>query len=227
MAKYAKSKNYIVEVYNNGSLFDEQILEFTDFIYFSVDGLTETLLKELRKGVKYDKLFDSIKQSVKFKEKSALKVCINFTISNKNYEEISLLFNACQSLGIDFLHIQPIANNYSITSEKYSGFSSFIKVNAFNDWKYIVAKYDEKFDFELTIWYPRKQKGFCNWSFTSVYVNKNLDLITCCQRVTRPTIFGNLKRNTFSEIYDGDEMQIFRDLHRSNGYIAICENCPH
>lgn len=227
MAKYAKQKGYTTEIYNNGSLFDESILEFADYLFFSVDGLTKELLEKLRLGIKYDKLFNSIKKAIDYKTKKDFNICINFTISNQNYKEIPLLFKACNELGIDYLHIQPIANNYSINSKKAKSFSEYIKIHKLTNWKYIIEEFNRDFKFNLTIWYPKPTKGFCNWSFSSVYINKNLDVISCCQRVTNPHIFGNLKNTSLKEIYNGKGMSEFRKKHKFNENIPLCNNCPN
>jgi len=228
MAKYAKEKGYILEVYNNGSLFNKEILQYVDYIYFSVDALTKELIQNLRKGVKYDKLFDSIRESVKFRDefKNTLQVNINFTISNKNYKEIPLLFDACSSLDVNLLQIQAMANNYSLNSEKYIDFSSFIKENSFNNWKYIIENYNNEYKFSLTIWYPRKLKGFCNWTFSSLYITKDLNIISCCHKVTNPLIFGNLKNKNLDEILKSEQIINFREKHISNENIPLCNNCP-
>lgn len=227
MTKYAKEQGFITEVYNNGSLFDEKILDYTDYIFFSVDGLTKELLEELRGGVKYDKLFSSIKKSVEYKSKINLKICINFTISDQNYKEIPLLFKACNELGIDYLHIQAMANNYSVNGEKAISFSKYIDEHKFEDWKFIIEEYNSDFKFNLTIWYPKPSKGFCHWTFSSLYINKNLDVISCCQRVTEPHIFGNLKTASLNEIYNSKGMYDFREKHKLNKNIPLCNNCPN
>lgn len=229
MAKYAKEKGYLLEVYNNGSMFKEEILKFADFIYFSVDAFDEELIKVLRKGVKYDKLFDSIKQSVIYRDKikSSLKVMINFTISNKNYKEIPLLFEACQTLNINLVQIQAIANNYSNNTLKYQQFSEFIKNNSFEDWKFIIDNYNRNYNFSLTLWYPRKLKGFCNWTFSSLYVTKDLNIISCCHKVTKPMIFGNLKKEKLNDILSSSKLLNFRKDQIENNYISLCEKCPY
>ncbi len=228
MAKYAKEKGYITEIYNNGSLFKEEILKYADYIFFSVDGLTKELLSNLRSGVKYDKLFSAIKRSVEYKKNNPnINVCINFTISNQNYKEIPLLFDFCQDFSIDYLYIQAISNNYSIKSEKRSILSKYLEENRFTNWKYIIEHYNDKFDFNLTIWYPRKSKGFCHWTFSSMYINKNQEVISCCQRVPNPLVFGSLKTKSLKDIYESDKMTKFRIIHELNKDIPLCNNCPY
>lgn len=229
MVKYAKNRGYILEVYNNGSMFKSEILEFVDYIYFSVDAVNEELIKQLRKGVKYDKLFDSINDSINYRDvvNSNLKVMINFTISNKNYEEIPLLFQLCDTLKINLLQIQAMANNYSNDSQKYDSFSHFIEKNSFTDWKYIVDSYSKDFNFSLTIWYPRELKGFCNWTFSSLYITKDMYIISCCHKVTKPLIFGNLKINNFDEILSSKKIIDFKKSQLEKSYISLCEKCPY
>ena len=229
MIKYAKNKGYILEVYNNGSMFKTEILEFVDYIYFSVDAINQKLIKEIRKGVKYDKLFDSINESIKYRDKnnSSLKIMINFTISNKNYQEIPLLFELCNTLKINLLQIQAMANNYANNSPKYQNFSHFIEKNSFTNWKYIIDKYNSDYKFSLTIWYPRKLKGFCNWTFSSLYITKDLNIISCCHKVTNPMIFGNLKKEKLNDILSSSKLLNFRKDQIENNYISLCEKCPY
>jgi pyrroloquinoline quinone biosynthesis protein E len=225
MVKYTKEKGYYVEVYNNGSLFDKDILPYIGEVNFSVDGADEEMLKEIRKGVQVDKLFDNIRLAVKLRK--SYKVNINFTANQTNYKDIKRLYKICQELEIDALYIQGTSNNYATNSAMYRSFSKYIKNNTQIDWNFITNSYDRSFDFSLLIWYPRKMKGFCPWTFSNVYINKNSEVISCCQKVTEPTIFGNLKDKGFNEIYNSKAMNNFRQNHIKNANIDICNNCPN
>jgi len=227
MAKYAKEKGYYTEVYNNGSLFDQAILPYIGEINFSVDSPDKELLSSIRKGIKIDKLFESIKVAVKNKTKYDYKVNINFTANYKNYKDIKNLYDLANELNIDELYIQATANNYSPQSIQYMEFKKFVKKNKLIDWKFIAEQYKKTDKFKLTIWYPRKMKSFCSWTFSNVYINKNSEIISCCQKVTNPTIFGDLKQKNFADIYNGEKMKNFRYKHINKQNINICNNCPY
>ncbi|QOG12161.1 radical SAM/SPASM domain-containing protein [Arcobacter sp. FWKO B] len=227
MAKYAKEKGFYVEVYNNGSLFDSSIIPYIDEVNFSVDSPDDKLLLEIRKGVSIDKLFDNIKKAVKEKEKHYFHVNINFTANYKNYQNIRKLYDLANILKIDKLHIQATSNNYAIDSVKYQHFKEFVDKNNLIDWEHIVNSYCKDDSFSLTIWYPRKMQGFCSWGFSNIYVTKNCDIIQCCQKVTKPLVFGNLKQSNFNDIYNSKEMCRFREKHIRQVNIPLCEECPN
>ena len=89
-----------------------------------------------------------------------------------------------------------------------------------------IENYNNEYKFSLTIWYPRKLKGFCNWTFSSLYITKDLNIISCCHKVTNPLIFGNLKNKNLDEILKSEQIINFREKHISNENIPLCNNCP-
>lgn len=221
MAKYAKEKGLFVEIYNNGSLFDEKILNYVDLLVFSVDSPDETILKKLRKGVNPSRLFENIKKAISINKTT---VAVNFTVNSLNYRQIKRLYDLCEVLGVDKLFIQGTNNNYSPESPSYVNFKRKLKEISEVNWKYIVDAYTDKYSFELTIWYPRKLKGFCSWGFSNFYVNVDGKVITCCQRVTNPLVFGDLTEEIFETIYNN--MEFFRRAHKQNLELKICDTCP-
>lgn len=221
MAKYAKEKGFFVEIYNNGSLFKEDILDYIDLLVFSLDSPDEEQLKKLRKGVNPSKLIENIKKAVSSKKTT---VAINFTVNSLNYIHIEKLYEMCEILGIDKLFIQGTNNNYSPESPSYIKFHKKLKEISEVDWKYIVDSYTDEYSFELTIWYPRKLKGFCSWGFSNFYVNVDGKVITCCQRVTNPLVFGDLTKESFETIYNN--MEFFREAHKQDLELKICDTCP-
>jgi len=223
MAKYAYKKGFYVEVYNNGSLFNPEVLKYTGEVNFSVDAIDEELLKEIRKNVKTSILFENIKLAIK--NKKDCKININFTVNYKNYKQAPKLFEFADLVGIDNVFIQAVANNYYPNSKKYNQFKNFVKKNELIDWEFIVNSYKKNYTFRLTIWYPRKLKGFCAWGFSNIYITSNLDIIQCCQKVTNPIIFGNLLGETFDDTYK--RMEHFRQKHINNEKIFICDSCPY
>lgn len=226
MAKYAKEKGLYVEIYNNGSLFNKEILAYIDEINFSVDSPDENLLAKIRKGIHVDTLYEAILQAIQMRKDFKYSVHINFTANSKNYKEIEKLYALCNDFGVDKLFIQGTSNNYSTGSKKYNEFQNFIAEDEIIDWHYIAHAYSRNQQFELIIWYPRAMKGFCSWSFSNIYITKSLDIISCCQKVTKPIVFGNLLKDTFDSIYFGIAMQQFRDNHITMQNIDICNTCP-
>ena len=93
------------------------------------------------------------------------------------------------------------------------------------DWEYLTYCYTKDYNFSLTIWYPRKMLGFCAWGFSNIYITKDCEIINCCQKVTKPIVFGNLKKESFEEIYS--KMEWFRQKHINKEIIDICKNCPY
>jgi len=227
MAKIAHSRGYLVEVYNNGSKFDKNILPYVSELFFSLDAVDETLLKTVRKGINKDLVIENIKTAIDYRDSyKTLKVNINFCIHAQNQGEIEHILPLCQALEIDHLHIQTVSNNYATNSESYDSFTPYVHKSHQINWSHIINFYTKEYNFSLTIWYPRKLKGFCNWTFSSLYVNKNMDVISCCQKVTNPLIFGNTKEMNILDIYNSEKMSAFRDAHLKGEYLELCERCP-
>lgn len=227
MAKVAHNRGYSVEVYNNGSKFNPDILPFVSELFFSLDGVDEKLLQNVRKGIHKDLVLDNIREAVEYREiHDTLNVNINFCVSAKNQHEIEHIYPLCHELNIDHLHFQVVSNNYATNGEAYAEFSNYVNQSHRVNWGDAIALYKKSHDFLLTIWYPRKLKGFCNWTFSSLYINKNMDVISCCQKVTDPMVFGNIKKMNIMNIYHSDAMSDFRRAHENGECLTLCEDCP-
>lgn len=229
MLKYAKEKNLFLWNINNGSLFNMKTIHYLDEIWFSLDSVISQELENIRKNIKTNELFETIKNTISYIKKHNLKnkVKIYTAVNKTNWESVEYLYEFCNEYNIDELHINPTVNNYRYDSIKYNNMEKSILENLTIDWNIFSKKYISKnYNFNLTIWYPRREmKGLCVWGFDTIYIDKNSNIISCCRQVTHPIIFGNLANQSFEAIYNGEAMRNFRDNHISNKPLPICDNC--
>ena len=228
MLKLAKEKSFEIEIYTNGSLFDVEALKYADRIRFSIDGVDKNLLKQIRKGINPDIVFENLRKAIKLGKENNCKIGINYTVNHMNFKNIKDFYDFCDLINVDYVNVQSTLNTYYPGSKKYIEMKKFIeKDNKLIDWEFVVNSYTKNYDFELTILYPKKLKGFCSWCFSKIYVTANLDVVQCCNQVTSPIVFGNLKENSVEEIYFSEKMEKFRKKHINNESIFLCDNCPY
>ena len=78
---------------------------------------------------------------------------------------------------------------------------------------------------------PRKtfanEKEVCPFPFYSCVINCDGTVTICCVDWNKKTIIGDLKKNSFEEIWNGDAANKFRKMHlmRERYKNESCKNC--
>lgn len=80
---------------------------------------------------------------------------------------------------------------------------------------------------EETLFPFRKQ--VCPIAFYSMVILANGDVVACCVDWSKKTLIGNLKNETFGEVWHGNKMQSFRrmQLEERRSENEACKNCTY
>ena len=72
-----------------------------------------------------------------------------------------------------------------------------------------------------------EEKQVCAYPFYSLVIKANGDAVACCVDWNKNTKVGNVRDNTFAEIWFGDELREFRRMHleRRRHQNQSCANC--
>ncbi|NQY07571.1 MAG: radical SAM protein, partial [Flavobacteriaceae bacterium] len=89
-------------------------------ITFSLHGVTNETYENMMQKGDFDKFLNVLKLISKVKEKHELKLRINYTFNEDNFEELSSFYEVFDEVDIDILQIRPIVK---IGNTEYNNFS--------------------------------------------------------------------------------------------------------
>ena len=81
--------------------------------------------------------------------------------------------------------------------------------------------------FAVGILRPRSiPKNTCHWIYYSMVIHANGDVVPCCRDTRGKFVMGNLLRQSFNEVWNGDRFKKFRKtLLINQSSISICSLC--
>ena len=122
MIKIAKTKNARVGFTTNATLLDKETSEKLiksglDFIDFSIDGATQEIYEQIRKGAKFHNVINNIKNFIEIKESldsKILSTSITFVMMKRNLHELPSMVELAKKLKVDLL----TAKNFNVLTNK-------------------------------------------------------------------------------------------------------------
>jgi GTP 3',8-cyclase len=211
----AKEFGLDISITTNGVLLNEdkakQILPYLSWIRFSFNGGNAENYAKMH-GIKnkgeFDKLINNIRNAVKLKKELNLGVTLGVqsVCLSENAHLIEGLARLLKEIGVDNFQLKPYShhplskNNYSITDAEWESIGENLKRLEDENFS-IVFRSATKQRIAEGITFP---KCFGNPFFA--LVDANGDIMTCNLFYNRPDyIYGNLNKNTFSEIWQSDK----------------------
>jgi radical SAM protein with 4Fe4S-binding SPASM domain len=208
---YAKNKGVTdVNMHTNGTrLNTKRSTEFInsglDRIIISLDSANKESYEKIRVGAKFEKTYSSVIEFIEIREKLNSKkphIKVNFIDMDENDDE---------------------ERNYFINYWKD-------KANRIGILRYLdFGCYEDSFE-ELYFKdnYKQDNKYCCSeiWRRLSIWSDGTATI--CTRDFNKHESIGNIYENTISEIWLGEKMNKFRDLHRNGDFknIPICATCP-
>jgi len=226
MVRYAKGHDFNVSFTSNFTLINSNhainlIKAGLDSLYISFDGATEQTFESIRTGASYKKVVDNIKlfaETRKHLNSGIPKLVFMSTISPSNAAEIPQLIGLAESLGIDgidlFKQIIPekeCVNNLSIS-------------------QYVEGMSNDKVEIHAVC--LDKPPQFCT-AVMGCYITFDGKVLPCgalIQMIPREQYsrfqFGDLKRNSFSDIWFSNSYRQFRTRIILGKHPPLCRSCP-
>lgn len=239
MIEYAQKKSRVVRITTNATLLNEEtarklIRAKLTHILISFDSCKKELLEKIRPGANYDKIVANIKTLINLKKELNSELPIisfNVTLNKDNIHEITDMLRFCHS---EFGLYPTFTKMYTYGEENRRN-NSLDK----DDLEHIKQGYDYAFS--------AKMKSVCN-NLNTVYkevINQETNyrpcffpyyttsvtwdgkIYPCCLYFDGQTIFGDMAKNSFSEIWNNEKYKTFRKkLRGDRDSITICRNCP-
>lgn len=253
--KYTKSKDLICSVITNGTLLSGQVEKIIDTgldsITFSLDGPKE-VHDRIRGEGSFEKTIESIESFLDKREDKRPIVKVNSTVSSVNYDRLEELYNLVNDLNVDYLRFQHLwfmddedaklhrkclKDLFGLDWKAGSGYVSEIEFSIDELWEEIkrvkskgqipVSFYPELHKEELEKYYnnPRENlRETCLYPWMNAHIKPNGDLISCLGYIL-PYKYGNLKENSFEELWNGEKAKKFRKTLKEKKLFPGCKRC--
>ena len=231
MISYAKQKGIKVISSTNGHLFaqaehaDKVIQSGLDTLIVAVDGISQETYERYRGGGNLESVLQGIREIVARKRtlKSATPLInFRFIVMRHNEHEIPQLKDLAKSLEVDALTLKTL-NPYSNDTYYLKRSAKDKRGNEFlpKDSRYRRFSYSPNGQTPL-----RVQNNPCKNLWNNPVVHWNGIVCPCTYDYNEQLVFGDLKTNTFKDIWFGVSYRDIRRRFRSGWEsINICRDC--
>ncbi len=220
MIRYAHVKKIFTMTSTNGQFLNDEMAKNTvqsglDSLIISIDGTTQEVYQQYRKGGELDKVIAGTRYLIEWKEKLKTKkpvIVFQFLVQRGNQHQIKDIKELGKQLGVNKVSVKTI----QIYETKRD--SPFLPTLS----KY--ARYVRKNDGSLAI--KNSLKNFCRrlWS-TSVIMWDGV-VVPCCFDKDGKYKMGNLNTDSFKSIWGGRKYTDFRNaILKNRRQFDICRNC--
>lgn len=221
MVQYASSKGIYTATSTNAHYLTDEVARKTvesglDRLIISIDGTTQDVYKQYRVGGNLDKVIEGAKNIVKWKKELNKKtpyVFFQFLVVKHNEHQIEEVKQLAKDIGVDDVRFKTAQvydyetdpNNLIPTNDKYS-------------------RYKKNSDGTYT---PKNKLANQCWKLWHANVITWDGLVVpCCFDKDAMHRLGNLKNESFKNIWNNDNYRQFRqELMKSRKNIDICSNC--
>lgn len=221
MVKYAGSKKIYTATSTNAHYLTDEVAKKTvesglDRLIISIDGTTQDVYKQYRVGGNLDKVLEGARNIMKWKKELKSKtpfVFFQFLVVKPNEHQVEDIKRLAKEVGVDEVRFKTAQvynyetdpNNLIPTIDKYSRY----KKNA-------DGSYSAKNKLANRCW-KLQQGNVITWDGL---------VVPCCFDKDATHQLGNLKIQSFKDIWNNDNYKQFRnDLFKSRKNIDICANC--
>lgn len=220
MIKYANSKNIYTYCSTNGHFLDNKNAKLTveselDELIVSLDGTTQKVYELYRQSGSLQKVLEGAKALVNWKKKlSCAKPYLKFQflVVKPNEHQIEDARILAKEIGVDKI-VFKTAQIYD-----YKAGNPLIPKNS----KY--SRYKRQKDGRYEI--KSKFKNRCWRMWTNPVITVDGSVIPCCFDKDAKHAFGNLKEQSFKEIWSSEKYESFRlQILTDRKSIDICKNC--
>ncbi|MCB0754740.1 MAG: SPASM domain-containing protein [Flavobacteriales bacterium] len=221
MVKYASDRGIYTATSTNAHYLKDENAKRTvesglDRLIVSIDGTTQETYQNYRVGGNLDKVIEGTKNVIKWKKELGSKtphVIFQFLVVKPNEHQIEDVKKLGAEVGVDEVRFKTAQvydyendpNNLIPDNQKYS-------------------RYKKTKDGHTTIKNPLLNHCWKLWH--SCVLTWDGLVVPCCFDKDATHQLGDLKKNTFDEIWQGEKYQQFRaSILRSRSEIDICSNC--
>ncbi len=221
MVKYASDKGLYTATSTNAHYLTDEVAKKTvesglDRLIISIDGTTQETYKQYRVGGNLDKVIAGAKNIVKWKKELKSKtpfVFFQFLVVKHNEHQIEEIKQLAKEIGVDEVRFKT-AQVYDYENDP----NNLIPVNE----KYSRYKKDKNGTYKA----KNKLQNQCWKLHHANVITWDGLVVPCCFDKDATHQLGNLKMQSFKQIWHNDNYKQFRrELKTSRKNIDICANC--
>lgn len=234
MIRLAKERKIYVYFNSNGTLLDDEnsnrlIQSGLNLINFSIDGGTKEVYERIRRGASFEEFRRRVKRFMEIKGAHPLpEVHAWFVLNQYNLEDILPALRLVRDLGISRLNIQRMHTWGRKGKQDVVCYEKQLKLRETKEKVAIVSK-ETGVSVEW-LWDIEEEKTVrrCQAPWYTTYITVEGYVTPCCVHGSDPQLihFGQLKENTFKEIWNGKRYREFRKALKSDHPPFICRDCP-
>jgi len=220
MVKYASNKKLYTITSTNGHFLSDENARKTvesglDRLIISLDGTTQKVYESYRKGGNIEKVLEGTRNIVKWKKKLKSRkpyLLFQFLVVRPNEHQIDEVKTLAKQIGVDGVlfktaQIYDYKNGNSLipTIDKYS-------------------RYRKNDDGSYSL--KNKLANKCWKMWHSNVITWDGKVVPCCFDKDAKMVMGDLKDNSFYDIWDNGNYSVFRDaISKGRDQIEMCKNC--
>ncbi len=221
MVKYASSKGIYTATSTNAHYLTDAAAKKTiesglDRLIISIDGTTQDVYQQYRVGGSIDKVIEGAKKVVKWKKELNSKtpfIFFQFLVVKPNEHQIEAIKKMAKEIGVDEVRFKT-AQVYNFKTDPNNLIPTIDKF----------SRYKKNTDGSYT---PKNKLANRCWKMQHANVITWDGLVVpCCFDKDAMHHLGNLKNQSFKQIWNNDNYKQFRSqLTNSRKNIDICANC--
>jgi len=220
MVSYASKKGIYTATSTNGHYLKDDVAKQTvesglDRLIISIDGTTQDTYESYRIGGDLTKVVEGAKNIIEWKKKLKSRtphVIFQFLVVKPNEHQIPEVYALAKEIGVDEVKLKTAqiydyknGSNLIPLQDKYS------RYRRMNDGTYGLKN---------------SMDNHCWKMWHSCVITWDGKVVPCCFDKDAHFVLGDLKLQTFHDIWFGEKYSAFRtSLLRSRSEIEICKNC--
>ena len=220
MVQYAASKNIYTATSTNAHYLKDENARLTvesglDRLIISIDGTTQDTYQSYRVGGSLERVIEGARNIIAWKKKLKSKtphVMFQFLVVKPNEHQIPEVYTLAKQIGVDQVvlktaQIYDYANGSDLIPEQ----DQYSRYRKMNDGSYTIKN---------------SLDNHCWKMWHSCVITWDGKIVPCCFDKDAHHVLGDLTKNSFEEVWNGDAYHSFRaSLLRSRSEIEICKNC--
>jgi radical SAM protein with 4Fe4S-binding SPASM domain len=249
MLEYGRARGIRMGFNTNGTLLtatmtDRLLDAAPDWLCVSIDGATAATYESIRDGARFDRVIRNVRRFVaRMRERGAQKPDLSLVMvaMRRNVAELPALVRLAAECGVPTLRVQNLSHSFSDCDPAgaYREIREFSAAEAL--WQNHEAAADLAFAearalaVELGVALrlpeldePAREPGApgCDWPWRSAYVRHDGRVQPCCMLMGGDrAILGDLKRSSFTEIWQSPGYERFRAALMTDKPPDVCRGC--
>lgn len=235
IVRQAKSKGIEIGTTTNGTILTERILHEIfdsglDWLNFSLDGATKATFEKMRPGSVFEEVLGNLRRITEAaRGRSRPTLSVWFLASRENIHELPQMVDLVKGLGISRLNTQGV--HYWGHADWHDRAREANKIPELVGTLQHVAALARAAGVQFqAVNFPNREAGRgCKWPWKGSYITADGFVTPCCENGSDPDKinFGNVLDTPFSEIWNSESYQKFREeLRDPHGRPSICVDCP-